>query len=546
MPQLTHDGFRFTLTISSGEKETAKALGFHFDLKKLVWWTSLPVVAKSFEQYADEKAKYQLHIEENQIALSRATESNFNVPVPAGLQLYPFQKVPVEYALSRKNTLIADEMGAGKTLEAIGIINSAPEIKKILVVCPATLRLNWASELMKWSTKKLTGGFIYEKVFPEDADIMISSYDMIKKVRYKIDSMSKKFDLIIYDESHLLKSFSAARTRACLGGILYDKKTFEPIDCGMRVFMTGTPILNRVLELWPMLSVADPDGLGISEWNFIERYTKPWDSPWGTTEYAANKDMLDELQNRLRAKLMVRRLKKDILSQLPPKRRQIIALPAEAVKKAVQAELEFYNKNQELIESAIQRAEQTQAGDDLSYKEAAADLKRGRAAMFQEMSILRHATGVAKIPYIIEYLEQALEQQDKVVCFCHHLDIIEAIGKHFGNIAVVHHGRLTDPQKVKARERFQGSNEKAPDPKCRLFVGGITISVGFNLTVASLAVMSELDWRPSIVSQAEDRLHRIGQNNGVLIQHLVFDQSLDSNMVKKIIQKQELIENSLN
>src|SRR5581483_12340585 len=161
-----------------------------------------------------------------------------------------FQKVPAEYAQGRSNILIADCMGAGKTIEACGIINSLPpSAKRILVVCPATLRLNWSSEMMKWLVRPLSGGFIYEKIYPDDTDIVITSYDMVKK--YLLKLREKKWDVIIADESHMIKSFGAIRTKALLGGDI-KKVDYQPIDCGLRIFMTGTPILNRPHELWPM------------------------------------------------------------------------------------------------------------------------------------------------------------------------------------------------------------------------------------------------------------------------------------------------------
>lgn len=544
MPTLTWDGYRFLLDIPFSERKTASAAGFHFDEVKRCWWTGLPSVAKIFESCADFKAKERLGDEQKQIALSRALESNLAVPAPEGLSLAPFQRAAVEYVLPRQNCLIADEMGVGKTVEAIGIINYDPSIKKILLICPATIRLSWSRELMKWLVRKFSGGFAFEKVFPGDADIVISSYDMVKKFRHEIDK--HHWDLLIMDESHMVKSFQALRTRACLGGKLYGKEVYPPIQADRRIWMTGSPILNRPTELWPMLSVADPDDLGVSEWHFLNRYCKPWQSPWGTTEYSPNKENLEELQNRLRAKLMVRRLKKDVLKYLPPKRRQIIALPPEAAKKAVQAELEFYNRNHEIIEEAVQKAQESQqAGDELSYKAAAAELQKGRNALLFEMGTLRRATAVAKIPFIIEYLEHALEQKDKVVFFAHHLDVINAVALHFKKICVAHHGSMSENQKQAARDRFQGSHTIPQDPKCKLFIGAITISQGFDLTIADLCVMGELDWRPLIVTQAEDRLHRYTQLKSVQVVHLVFDGSLDATMVKKIVQKQEMIERSL-
>ena len=533
MPRLTHDGFRFILDVSFQERATAKAAGFVWDEHKGVWWTAVLANARIFEAAADGRAKAILGEENRQIAMSRALTSNLSIPCKEGLEYYPFQKAGVEYTLSRKNTLIADQMGTGKSIMAAGVINYHQDINSVLVVCPASLRINWARELVRWLVRPLTGGFAYEKYFPTEENIVIMSYEAVKKFRNQIDQ--RHWDISIFDEGHMLKNFSAKRTQACLGT---KDKDAPPIQSDIRLFMTGTPILNRPYEMWPMLTVADPDDIGISEWGFLDRYCKLWEAPWGN-EYLPKIETMDELQNRLRSRIMIRRLKSEVLPQLPAKRRQIIALPPESASSAVKKELEFYNKNKSLIETAVERAQNTQSGDDVSFEEAAEDLKRGRRAMFTELATLRKNTGLAKLPYVIEYLENALEQEDKVVAFGHHREVIEKVAQHFGNKAVMLYGGMTDTVKQRAIDKFQ------EDPTCRLFVGAITIAQGYTLTAASLAVIFELDWRPAMINQAEDRLHRIGQKNAVLIQHLLFDGSLDSNMIKTIIDKQDVIERAL-
>jgi SNF2 family DNA or RNA helicase len=541
--KMTWNGARFLLYHTVEERLIAQKAGFQWDANIRASWTGLTFVAQTFKQYADPTAISKIGYEDDQIALSHAVDSNLNIPVPDGLSYLSFQKVVAEYALRRKDTLIADGMGSGKTIEAISVINILPEVKRVLVICPASLRINWSRELMLWLFREFTGGFAIDNEFP-DTNIVITNWEQVKKFRKRIDKV--KWDIAIFDESHMAKNPSSQRTRASLGWISESGKTnIPPIDAGMRLYLTGTPILNRPVELWPILRVADPLQLGASEYQYQRTYCNAWDAPWGWDASGASKKNLEDLQKRLRSKLMIRRTKEQVLPQLPPKRRQIIILPEEASRLAVQAELDFYEKNQSVIDEALQKAEQTQSGDDLGYQAAADQLVEGKAASFKEMSRLRHATGVAKIPYIIEYLEQALEQQNKVVCFCHHIDVIEAIVKHFKKLAVGHHGGMNDAEKQKARDRFQGTKIGPDDKTCRLFVSGITLAIGFDLTIAELAVIGELDWRAGIVSQAEDRLHRIGQLGYVLIQHLIFDNSLDSRMILRIIEKQIISERAL-
>jgi SWI/SNF-related matrix-associated actin-dependent regulator 1 of chromatin subfamily A len=530
---LSFQGVRFVAReTSSNDIEMVKKAGFHWDGSIRAYWTSIAYLAASFKQYADASAQVRIGYDDSQIALSHALGSTLRIPVPDGLCYLPFQTVAAEYAIQRKDTLIADPPGAGKSIEAISIINFLPEIKKILIICPASLRINWSRELMRWLTKELTGGFALGGQFP-DTNIIITNYEQVKAFRKRIDK--EKWDLVIFDESHMCKNPKSQRTRASLGWVSETGKThIPPIDAGMRLFLTGTPILNRPVELWPMLRIADPDGLGANQLQFEKHYCAAWDAPWGYDATGVSKRHLEDLQKRLRSKLMIRRSKELILPQLPPKRRQIITLPAEAARQAIQAELDYYERNQTVVEEATKNA-----AAEIDYQQAADQLTEGKAAQLWEMSRLRHATGQAKIPYIIEYLEQALAEREKVVVFAHHRDIIDAIVKHFKKKAVSHHGGMTNDEKQKSIDRFQG------DKSVNIFVGSITMAVGYTLTAASLVVIAELDWRSSVVLQAEDRLHRIGQMNPVQVSHLIFDNSLDSRIVFRVIEKEEIAEKAL-
>lgn len=537
--QLTFTGARFELICSAAAKDIASAAGFHFDWKLKKWWTGRTDVAQKFAAYADPLAKARLDRENKHISQSRAVDANINIPAPEGLSYLPFQKAGVAFALPKHDTLIGDEMGLGKTVQAIGVINAEPAIKNILIIPPASLRLNWQRELVKWTARRLTGGMAEGKDLP-DTNIVIANYDIIRKLRPKIDA--RKWDLLICDEIHYCKNPESARTEAVLGKAAKTRKgvSTPPIDAGMRIYLSGTPILNRPEELWPIVRVADPEGLGSSWWTFGKRYCAAWDSPWGW-DFSGSSN-LEELQTRLRASIMIRRLKKDVLKDLPPKRRQIIALvPPSDVKKAVDAELSFYEGHGKEVEAAIIKAEAAQrAGDTESYYAAVNELQTVRQVLFEQMSLLRHATAVAKIPYAAEYIEDALAQLDKVVVFAYHRDVIESLYNKFKDISVKFYGGMSDNDKDAAVQAFQN------DAKCRLFIGSIPAAgVGLTLTAASFVLFVEMDWVPANLTQAEDRLHRIGQINSVLVHHLVFDRSLDATMAQRVVEKQEMIDSAL-
>jgi SNF2 family DNA or RNA helicase len=537
-PKLTWTGARFEISGYPAYKDQFKNAGFHFSWNQKVWWTGLVDVARKFSEHADSAAQLKLNAQAAQIAMSLATTSNFVIPAPAGLNYLPFQRVAVEYALPREYTLIADEMGCGKTIEAMGVINAlgSERIKNVLIIPPAGLLLKWARELQKWLVPALSGDFATGSKVP-NSNIVLANYDIIHRIKDKL--MQREWDLHIYDESHYLKNPDSKRTMSVLGH--EDVKNCIPLTAKKKIFLTGTPILNRPVELWPMLRVADPEGLGSNFWLFAKKYCSAEENDFGRTFDGASN--LDQLQERLRAGLMIRRLKKDVLPELPPKRRQIIPIaPPPGVRATVQREVHFYDNNTQAIEAAIQQAEIAQAaGDKASYDAAAKDLRGLKQVMFEEIAKLRHDTAVAKVPFAIDHIEDVLDQVNKLVVFAHHQDVINPILERFQRVAVKCDGSMSAAQKQYAADRFQDVTSGV-----KLFIGSITAAgVGIDLFAASHVIFIELSWVPADVTQAEDRLHRIGQHDAVSVYHFVFDGSLDSNMAKKIVLKQNIIEQAV-
>lgn len=539
MITLTWNGARFECVCSPQEKLVPQNAGFHWDRRVSKWWTGRIDVAKKLETYADSRAKSRLNQSDVQVLASRAVDANVDIPAPNGLSYLGFQKAAVVFALARKDTLIADSMGLGKTIESIAIINADPSIKSILIICPASLKLNWTRELEKWVVRELTGEIASGKTFPS-TDIVVVNYEQVKK--FKKDIEKRDWDLLIADEIHMCKNSSAIRTRQVLGWSSDSGKTIiMPIEAKRRIYMTGTPILNRPVELWPLLRITDPEGLGASYWQYARRYCGLWESPWGWDATGATKENLPELQFRLRQQLMIRRTKEQVLNELPPKRRQIIPIPSDKVKLIIKAENDFYIRNQDIIEKARQEVETSQAaGDELSFKAATEKLKGAKKTLFEEMSRLRHDSAVAMIPYAIEYIEDRLEEENKIVVGTYHRDVTEQLYEKFKDIAVMMHGGTKLEIRQQAVDRFQ------TDSSCKIIIGTIgTMGVGWTLTAASYALLVEEDWTPSLIAQFEDRLHRIGQKESVLIQHLCFDGSLSVNMLKTILAKQEMIDKAL-
>jgi SNF2 family DNA or RNA helicase len=485
-------------------KDAVKSAGFRFSPQEKLWYTTDETVAGRLDPKAAEKANAA-------IALSRATNMAVNIPAPEGLSYLGYQLAGIEYARSRKSALIGDEMGLGKTIQAIGVINADPSIKTVLVVCPASLKVNWAREMNKWLVRRYNIA-IANGELPQ-AEIVIINYDILNKHRAAIDA--RKWDLLIVDECHIVKNDKAQRTRALLGykDRMNPAKNDTGIQAGRRVFLTGTPIVNRPYDLWTLVQTLDPQDMGRNFMTFMKRYAAAYQGEYGWDFNGASN--LEELQTRMRAKFMVRRLKAEVLKELPAKRRQVIVLPSNGAAAVIQAENEAY---EEFVRS---------------------ELKDRQRILFERMSKVRHATAVAKIPHVIEHIKACLEEKDKVVLFVHHHDVAHAIADAFPGCAMVTGETAVNKRQTEV-DRFQ------IDPTCKLFVGSIhAAGVGLTLTAASHVVFAELDWVPGNISQAEDRLHRIGQVNSVLVQHLVFDNSVDSRMVNTIIEKQAVIDQAL-
>jgi SWI/SNF-related matrix-associated actin-dependent regulator 1 of chromatin subfamily A len=173
-----------------------------------------------------------------------------------------------------------------------------------------------------------------------------------------------------------------------------------------------------------------------------------------------------------------------------------------------------------------------------TYKEAALLLKQGdQKVAFEKMSEARHLTALEKLPQCIEFLEIALQSSQKLIVFCHHKDVFYQLGQaleKYNPVGLA--GDTTKEARDIAVQKFQ------QDPTCRVFIGSIRAAgVGLTLTASSHVVFIELDWVPGKILQAEDRAHRYGQTDSVLIQHLVLEGSLDARMARVLVQKIDTI-----
>lgn len=247
--------------------------------------------------------------------------------------------------------------------------------------------------------------------------------------------------------------------------------------------------------------------------------------------------------NALVHNCMVRRLKAEVLPELPAKRRQVLEFPVGALSRFVSAEQDAWQRREDLRLELRTQVELSKASDDPEdHKRAVAALKEGMKVAFSEIAKLRHDTAVAKIPLVIQHIENVLESESKYVIFCHHIDVIEALVKHFGRSAVAVYGAVSEADRIARKDRFND------DPTCRLFIGGIFVAgVGLSLRCSKLG-FAELDWVPGNVSQCEDRCHGVGrgvEGEPLLVQHLMLEGSLDAQMARTVVAKQDIADRAL-
>ena len=513
-----------------------KEAGFKWNPQMKSWRTTSVEVASKLSDYAqaggnvERKINAHKQLKEESLTASSAHDADIDIPAPDGLEYMPFQKAGIKYALGRKSTLIADQMGTGKTIQALGVANACPDVQTILIICPASLRLNWKQEAEKWLLGERTIQVVDAKNPPShEADVLIINYDIIKKNAEFLAGF--EWDLLIVDEAHYLKNPKTQRTKNVLGGGIKAKRS---------LFLTGTPIVNKPIEIQPILAFINPDDFG-NFFQFAKRYANAYQSRWGWDFSGASN--LGELQEKLRSTCMVRRLKADVLTELPAKRRSVIEIPANGKTRFIKAEqkaVAFHEENILSLKVAVETAKTVE--DAQVYEDAVKALQGGVQAMLEEISRLRKETALAKAPVVADHVKNLVEETDqKVVVFAHHHEVLDALVEAFGELGVV---KLDGRDSMHARN--DAVNSFQTDDDVKVFVGGIQAAgVGLTLTASSHVIFAELDWVPGNMSQCEDSCHRIGQTDNVVVQHIVLEDSIDVNMAKTIVKKQAVIDSAL-
>lgn len=533
------------------ERHLFMQAGWKWAKDKKKWVTTLPKKVLKFRQFSTTGAKIILDSYKSKIELevapSKASTTNIVYGAPEGLEYFPFQNAGIEYILERKDTLLADQMGTGKTIMGVGVMNEINS-QRTLIVCPASLKGNWLKEIYIWTTQRgLTVGIVSGDKFP-DTDVVIINFEMLAK---HADNTGRiLWDLLIIDECHYIKNKKSARAKRVYG-YGRGKKRIRKLKAVKRLWLTGTPILNKPIDIWPIIEAFDPHGLGKDWEKFVYRYCNAEETHFGTDTSGASN--LEELQHYLRKNFMIRRLKKDVLKELPEKTRQVITLPKKGMVKIVREEMSFFEQNMAMLEDlnedyiederispldAMQHITEKH-GDTMTDKVEQIQIDEG--VMFESAALLRKDIALGKLPMCIEYINMLREGgAGKVVIFAHHSEIIDGLMAHYHNSAVKIDGTVPVNRRQEQVDLFQNNKDVTE------FIGNIqAASTGHTLTAASIVIFVELCYVPATMLQAEDRIHRIGQKNACNIHYLVLEDSLEANMIQSLIAKEVIIEEAL-
>jgi SWI/SNF-related matrix-associated actin-dependent regulator 1 of chromatin subfamily A len=414
------------------------------------------------------------------------------------------QKEAIQKLVENKKFILADSMGLGKTTSAI-IASIESNSKKILIICPATLKINWKREIENYSDKSV---YIAEgKNFSSDADYVIINYDIIKNFhdpKKKTDSqiINSNFDLVIVDEAHYIKNGSAQRTK-----LIND--IVKKVD---RLWLlSGTPMTSRPMDYFNLLSLVDSP-VAKNWMAYAIRYCSGYQFNAGGRKIwnVTGSSNLEELRDRTSGTIL-RRLKEDVLD-LPDK----IITPVY---------LRLQSKNYEEV-----------MGEYYDWYDKNPNESKSLTVQFTKLTKVRQIIADEKINQTIELAENIIDQGKKVIIFCNFTDSLNKIADHFGKISVKLNGSMSNPNRQHSVDEFQ-NNEKVKVFVSNLKAGG----VGITLTAAEAVIFNDISFVPSDMAQGEDRAYRYGQKSNVLVYYPIFENSVEAIIYDIVNAKKQVI-----
>jgi SWI/SNF-related matrix-associated actin-dependent regulator of chromatin subfamily A-like protein 1 len=409
------------------------------------------------------------------------------------MQPYPYQLAGIEYLIKNNKAILGDEMGLGKSIQAIATIKHLG--KRALITCPASLKYNWYAEIKKWTNMKVCVLDTSRNRTIINADIYIINYDILEKMSDIIEKLN--IEVFVFDESQYLKNAKTKRVEAVKAMIKGKSYIY---------MLTGTIITNRTNELiTPLTLLGKLDALG-GYWYFASRYCGMTKSKFGI-EMKGNTNS-QELNKKIRELCYIRRNKKDVLKELPDKTRVVIEMTIDNPKDYSLAE-------SDLVSYLSSKNSQTTANH------------------LTKIEILKQLAAKGKLKQFIEWIEIFIESGEKLLVFAHHKEIIDILQKHFKCRKI--DGSVPSEQRQAIVTDFQ-ENESS-----KLLILSIKAAgVGLNLTAASNVAFIEQGWTPGEHEQCEDRVLRIGQKNAVTCYYFIDKETIDIDIYNIINDKRKV------
>jgi len=409
---------------------------------------------------------------------------------------------PFPYQLQAVDSV---ESFGGRSLIAADMAEALPAV----IICPASIKYHWEREAMKFLGVR---SMILEGQTPSvsaalPAKIVIINYDILRFWVPWLRSLRPKS--VVIDECHYAANGRAKRTKA-IKNLCRGVKTV--------LALSGTPLVNRPIELWPILSLLRPSVFR-SRWDFGQQFCGARYTPWGWDYRGASN--IGELHRLLTQNGMVRLRKSDCLKDLPSKVRQIITLPIDRLGEYEAASNDFLGW--------------------LAKEDAAKARRASKAETMTRLSYLKMLAAKLKLRYVVGWINEWLEQSDgKLIVYCWHRKMVEALARRCGKNPLVIDGSVTGRNRQVMVDQFQ------IDKSRRLLIGNIQAAgTGLTLTAANTVVFAELTWRPGDHIQAEDRIHRIGTEGIAWCIYLVAAETIEERLCEVIQQKQKVLSRTL-
>lgn len=458
---------------------------------------------------AEARSKEAAMIEARAAQLKQATDTDYKVENIRG-ELYPYQKIGVEFLVNNKGrAILADGMGLGKSLQSLAYL-AHNGVKRTLVVCPASVKFSWQNEVKKWTKLKslvISSDSDYEEFYRKDVNVFIINYDLLTKFLDVLTTV--RWECVIADEAHMAKSRTAQRTKALKLITAYSPAV---------LFLSGTPFLNRPVELFTLLNMTDPHAWP-NYYEYTARYCDGKKTRWGWEAKGATN--MVELQQKI-SKYFLRRTKEQVLPDLPKK--MLIDVPV-ALDGKTWGEYVFAQNSF------------TRYLRDIKKKPAYELAKMNMATeKLVQLGALRALTTKGKIKAAKEIIENVLEAGEKILVFCCYNEPLSELAKEFPE-AVMITGKTAQEERGEIVRKFQ------EDPNCRVFLGGMkSAGVGITLTAATNVLFIDYSWTPADHAQAADRAHRIGQDFPVNVYQLYAKGTIDEMMTDILSEKKMLFD----